>query len=398
MENNILNGKNSKNLNQKNSSFFEEKASSSNSLEPRLRFKEFNNNWNKSRLNNICTFFSGGTPQSGNPKYYGGNIPFIRSGEIHSAKTELSITEEALKNSSAKLVNKGDLLYALYGATSGEVGISQINGAINQAILCIRSDRIDVRLLAYLLFFKKENIINTYLQGSQGNLSAEIIKNIELFFPNTQNESKKLIKFFEVIDKRIEKQRQLIENLKKYKRGLLTKIFRLKNNNWECKKLGELCDITTGKLDANAMKPNGQYRFYTCAKEFYFIDEFAFDTDALLVSGNGANVGYIHHYKGKFNAYQRTYVLDKFKQNIIFIKYYLETFLHQRIESEKKASNTPYIVLSTLSDLLIRFPTLDEQNKIASFLYNIDKNIEQKNEYLHKLEFIKKGLLQQMFI
>ena len=66
--------------------------------------------------------------------------------------------------------------------------------------------------------------------------------------------------------------------------------------------------MTTGKLDANAMVENGKYRFYTCAKDYYKINEYAFDTDALLISGNGANVGYIHHYEGKFNAYQRTYV------------------------------------------------------------------------------------------
>ena len=69
--------------------------------------------------------------------------------------------------------------------------------------------------------------------------------------------------------------------------------------------------VTTGKLDANAMVSNGEYRFYTCAKEYYQIDKYSFDTDALLVSGNGANVGYVHHYKGKFNAYQRTHVMDK---------------------------------------------------------------------------------------
>ena len=86
-------------------------------------------------------------------------------------------------------------------------------------------------------------------------------------------------------------------------------------------KLGNICNITTGKLDANAMVENGQYRFYTCAKDYYYIDKYAFDTEALLISGNGAYVGYIHYYKGKFNAYQRTYVLDQFTENIQYIKY-----------------------------------------------------------------------------
>jgi len=111
----------------------------------------------------------------------------------------------------------------------------------------------------------------------------------------------------------------------------------------ECKstKLGMLSDITTGKLDANAMIKNGKFRFYTCAKEYYKIDTYAFDSDALLISRNGANVGYIHHYHGKFNAYQRTYVLQNFNQNIIYIKYCLEKHLKARIETEKKIWKYP---------------------------------------------------------
>ena len=94
--------------------------------------------WKSIRLGDECVFFSGGTPKSTDSSYYGGSIPFIRSGEIHGEKTELFLSEAGLQNSSAKMVSKGDLLIALYGATSGEVDISKIDGAINQAILCIR--------------------------------------------------------------------------------------------------------------------------------------------------------------------------------------------------------------------------------------------------------------------
>ena len=80
--------------------------------------------WKSVRLGDECTFFSGGTPRSTDSSFYGGEIPFIRSGEIHGAKTELFLTDDGLKHSSAKLVSKGDLIVALYGATSGEVDIS----------------------------------------------------------------------------------------------------------------------------------------------------------------------------------------------------------------------------------------------------------------------------------
>ena len=94
--------------------------------------------WEVKRLGDFCISFSGGTPRSGTPSYYNGTIPFIRSGEINQDKTELFLSQEGLDNSSAKLVKKGDILYALYGANSGQCSLSKINGVINQAILCIR--------------------------------------------------------------------------------------------------------------------------------------------------------------------------------------------------------------------------------------------------------------------
>ena len=146
------------------------------------------------------------------------------------------------------------------------------------------------------------------------------------------------------------------------------------------------------------MKENGEYRFYTCAKEYYQIDKYAFDTEALLVSGNGANVGYIHYYKGKFNAYQRTYVLDNFKSDIIFTKYFLDTKLSIRILKEKKAGNTPYIVLDTLKEMIIKLPPLLEQQKIAGFLTSVDNLIESKQQQITQSQQWKKGLMQCLFV
>ena len=168
-------------------------------------------------------------------------------------------------------------------------------------------------------------------------------------------------------------------------------------DEWQVKKLGDFSSITTGKLDANAMVENGRYRFYTCAREFYKIDQYAFDTEALLVSGNGANVGYIHYYKGKFNAYQRTYVLDNFRENIGYIKLYLDRYLKKRILQEKFEGNMPYIVLSTLKDMPISTPPTKEQEKIADFLTAVDERIAVGEKKLELLETYKRGVMQQIF-
>ena len=141
-----------------------------------MRFPEFSGEWTKIKLGDLGSFFSGGTPSSSRKDFYGGEIPFIRSGELHSDSTALSITKEAYDSCSAKMVNKGDLLLALYGATSGDISISRISGAINQAILCIRPQYMDAYFIKSLWEKHKKHILETYLQGGQGNLSSEIIK------------------------------------------------------------------------------------------------------------------------------------------------------------------------------------------------------------------------------
>ena len=144
--------------------------------------------------------YSGGTPSVGVKEYYGGQIPFIRSAEINSEITELFLTEEGLKNSSARLVAVGDILYALYGATSGEVGRARLKGAINQAILAIKPHTdYDSEYLAQWLRKSKHSIIETYLQGGQGNLSGTIVKELSVDFPSLK-EQKAIGGFFRQLD------------------------------------------------------------------------------------------------------------------------------------------------------------------------------------------------------
>ena len=180
--------------------------------------------WKSIRLGDECVFFSGGTPKSTDSSYYGGSIPFIRSGEIHGEKTELFLTEAGLQNSSAKMVSKGDLLIALYGATSGEVDISKIDGAINQAILCIRPYDMNKEYLRYLLEDSKDDIINTYLQGGQGNLSAEIIKNLRVDIPDSTAQSS-VVEFLSMIERRIEMSIAECEQIQTMKRSSLQQLF-----------------------------------------------------------------------------------------------------------------------------------------------------------------------------
>ena len=190
-----------------------------------MRFPGFSGEWERRRIGDIGKFFSGGTPSSSRKDFYGGEIPFIRSGEIHSDKTELFLTQEGYMNSSAKMVERGDILLALYGANSGDISISQICGAINQAILCIRTSVAPV-------FFKSvwekhaQKILNTYLQGGQGNLSADIVKKITISIPS-RTEQTKIAALFSLLDERISVQNKIIEHY----RSLISTIIQYSQSN-----------------------------------------------------------------------------------------------------------------------------------------------------------------------
>ena len=192
---------------------------------PEIRFKGFTDAWEQRKLGEVSESYSGGTPSVGVKEYYGGQIPFIRSAEINSEITELFLTEEGLKKSSARLVAMGDILYALYGATSGEVGRARLRGAINQAILAINPHTgYDSEYLAQWLRKSKHSIIETYLQGGQGNLSGTIVKELLVDFPSLK-EQRAIGDFFSQLDHLITLHQRELEKLQNIKKSMLEKMF-----------------------------------------------------------------------------------------------------------------------------------------------------------------------------
>jgi type I restriction enzyme S subunit len=238
--------------------------------------------------------------------------------------------------------------------------------------------------------------------GIISRLYNEDLRSIRFSLPPLL-EQNRIVSVLETWDQSIEKLTKKIEIKKQIKKGLMQDLLTGRKrlggfvDKWVFITLGDACEqIKTGKLDANAMVENGRYRFYTCAKDFYHINDYAFDTEALLISGNGANLGYIHYFKGKFNAYQRTYVLYDFTQNILFIKYLLDLFLKTRIQEEVREGNTPYITMDTLTDMNLKIPSLREQNLIAEILTIADKEITELEKKLTIIKDQKKYLLNNL--
>ena len=229
-------------------------------------------------------------------------------------------------------------------------------------------------------------------------INSEDLATIHLYYTPDKKEQLKISRLLDLLDKRIATQNKIIEKLQSLIKGIAQHCIKESTSGNTYVKLGDICQITTGKLDANAQVDNGIYPFFTCAEQQFNIDSFAFDTEALLISGNGANLGYINYYKGKFNAYQRTYVLDLFSENIQYIKWALKVLLPKRIAIEKSSSNTPYIVLSTLTDLRLPIPCKSKQSFIANLMQSLERKLSNQIAQYDSYNYLKQYLLRQMFI
>ncbi len=163
--------------------------------------------------------------------------------------------------------------------------------------------------------------------------------------------------------------------------------------------LEDACNIITGKLDANAYVEGGNYPFFTCAAEPTTIDTHGYDDDVILVAGNNAQGNFhLNRFRGKFNAYQRTYILTKKDDyDLDYIFYALKLEL-KRLKEHSQGSQTKFLTMPILTSLTFVKRTLGEQQKIASTLSSLDKKIELNNQINQKLEAMAKTLYDYWFV
>lgn len=294
------------------------------------------------------------------------------------------------------------------GVGTGKV-FHYIRGKFDAHQRVYRISEFSSRLNGYFFYLYFSNhfynrIMQMTAKSSVDSVRREMIAKMLIPLPPTKAEQEAIAEALSDADALIEALEQLVAKKRQLKQcamqELLTGKRRLPgfSGEWEVRFLGDLCEkITTGKIDANAMMDGGEYPFFTCAKEHYWINEFAFDTEALLISGNGANVGYVHYYCGKFNAYQRTYVLTGFSCDIHYVKIFMERNLQDRIRVEVNAGSTPYILMGTLTEMQVSLPVdSDEQSAIAQILSDMDAEITELETKLAKARTVKQGMMQQL--
>lgn len=406
-----------------------------NSKKPGIRFKGFTDDWEQRKLGKVAESYSGGTPSVGNKSYYDGSIPFIRSAEINSESTELFLTEKGLSNSSARMVSKGDILYALYGATSGEVGRSRINGAINQAILTILPhDGYDAEFLMQWLRKSKQSIIDVYLQGGQGNLSAAIVKALEVDFPSLA-EQRQIGTYFQSLDHLITLHQRKYDKLVMSKKSMFEKMFPKNGqtkpeirfsgftDDWEQRKLGDVVERVTRKnQDLVSQLP------LTISAQYGLIDQNMF-FDKRVASKDVS--GYYLIYNGEF-AYNKStssdapwgaikrldryengvlstlYIVFKIKNEEVINSDFLVTYYntcnwHKDIKAVAAEGARNHGLLNIApadffkTELMLP-QDIEEQKKIGSYFKLIDHLITLHQRELEKLKKIKLSMLEKMFV
>ena len=399
---------------------------------PAIRFAGFTDPWEQRKLGELALTYSGGTPSAGNSAYYGGEIPFIRSAEIDCDSTELSLTVAGLNNSSAKLVDKGMVLYAMYGATSGEVAISKIKGAINQAILAMdASDMAANRFIAYWLRRQKKSITETFLQGGQGNLSGAIIKELGIPQPSL-DEQRQIGSFFSNLDDLITLHQRKYDKLVIFKKSMLEKMFPKDGESvpeirfagftdpWEQRKLGDYVVVSTAK---NADGRFNKEDVLSVSGEYGIVNQIAFQgrsfAGSSVLNYGIVNTGDIVYTKSPLNSnpygiikvnkgipgiVSTLYAVYRPQDNVHtnFIQVYFEQ--HERMNNymhplvNKGAKNDMKVTAENALKGVVTFSSREEQVIISEFFDRLDSLITLHQRKLELLQNIKKSLLDKMFV
>ena len=229
----------------------------------------------------------------------------------------------------------------------------------------------------YLYYYLKSDFvlqrIKAVATGSvRDNLKLSMLYEFPIELPKLENQ-RKIVKILDKVSDVIEKKEQELEQLETLVKSRFVEMFA--NKGYSVLKWNDVFDTTTGKLDSNAATEDGEYPFFTCSKEVLRIDKFAFNQEALLLAGNNAAGKYdVKYYNGKFNAYQRTYVLKlKGDWSYQLFRYQLEDKLIY-LQQQSLGGLTKYLTMKILAELDFIMPPIDSQIEFEQFVNQVDKS------------------------
>ncbi|SHL77883.1 restriction endonuclease subunit S [Flavobacterium saccharophilum] len=401
-------------------------------LVPKLRFKEFNNEFALKKFGSLGEFKGGGTPSTTNEKHWKGNIPWISSsdiydGNLHEINIHRFLNEDAVKESATKIIPANSILLV------SRVGVGKL--AINKIELCTSQDfcnfipnKCNSYFVGYFLIAKKQILVNFSQGTSIKGFTIGDIKTLPIIIPSLP-EQQKIASFLSAVDEKIQQLSRKKELLEKYKKGVMQKLFsgklRFKDDNgedypdWEEKKLGEVANRVVRKNKENNLNVLtisaqlglvSQLEYFNksvSAKDvtkYYLLEknDFAYNKSY----SNGYPMGAIKRLKKYEKGVVSTLYICFCFNNMVSLNYmeqYFEFGLHNK-EIEKVAQEGARnhgllnIGVNDFLNISLTIPSFQEQQKIANFLSGIDTKIESTNKQITQTQTFKKGLLQQMFV
>ena len=384
-------------------------VSSSNGLEkrPKLRFPGFDEPWKVFKAEEL---FQNITDKNHPDETVltiiqgKGTLPRDQAGRnIHYDDASLS---------NYKKVEQGDFIIHL---RSFEGGLEMANeaGIVSPAYTILRCKRPHSSLF-YDAYFHTDEFINHNLSKSvEGirdgrQISYEAFKWLGIPYCEP-TEQEKISNLFAALNERIAKQRDLVESLKKYKRGvteaIFTKDLRFITNGvpypqWDKKYVGDICKIQTGKSNTQDETSQGSYPFYVRSPIVRKSNRYLFDCEAVLTVGDGVGTGKVFHYvTGKFDLHQRVYAMTDFK--IVsgkYFYYYFSHFFYDRVMRMTAKTSVDSVRYEMIDKMAIQIPCHEEQQQIVSFLDCLEHSVIEAEKTLNLLEKLKSGCLQQLFI
>jgi len=358
--------------------------------------------WQYKTIGDVCTVERGGSPRPID-KYITedeNGINWIKIGDtsdsMYITETAQKIIPEGMKKS--RYVQPGDFLLS-NSMSFGRPYILKIDGCIHDGWLVLRDNdgTFDKRFLYYYLSSKStyQKFKSMAVGGVVNNLNSEMVRKVSVPVPSI-SEQQVVADTLDKLQSIIAHRKQQLTKLDELVKARFVEMFFEKG--YPVLMWNDVFNTKTGKLDSNAMVEDGEYPFFTCSKEVLRIDQYAFDQEALLLAGNNAAGKYdVKYYKGKFNAYQRTYVLGlKQAWSYRLFQYQLEDKLVY-LQQQSLGGLTKYLTMKILGGLSFIIPPMDKQSEFERFVSQTDKSKVAVQKALDEAQLLFDSLMQEYF-